>query len=196
MSKLKLAVIVGSTRDGRFAEKPAEWIADLARTQGDFSVEVLDLKDYPMGFYGDPATSETETETAANWKRKIREFDAYVFTAAEYNHAPTAVLKNAIDHGEWIKKPAGFVGYGGVGGARAVEQLRQIAVEMQMASVKTGVHILWPDYLPVAKGETSLSDLAHLNEAGETMLDQLAWWGKALRAARQSEEQSSLAKAS
>ena len=184
MSKLRLAVIVGSTRDGRFAEKPAAWIADAARAHGGFEVEVLDLKDYPLAFYGDPKATDAQSETAKRWKDKLRSFDAYVLTAAEYNHAPTAVLKNAIDLGEWINKPVGFVGYGGVGGARAVEQLRQIAVEMQMASVKTAVHILWPDYLAVAKGEKTLADLAHLSDAADTMFGQLAWWGHALKTAR------------
>ena len=196
MSRLKLAIIIGSTREGRFAETPAQWIAEIARAHGGFDVEILDLKDYPMPFYGDPAASDGDNETAVRWKRKVREFDAYVFTAAEYNHAPTAVLKNAIDQGEWIKKPVGFVGYGGVGGARAVEQLRQIAVEMQMASVKTGTHILFPEYRAVAKGEKTLGDFPHLVEAAETMLGQLAWWGAALRAARSADEAGSLAKAS
>lgn len=196
MSKLKLAVIVGSTRDNRFAEKPAEWFADLARAHGSFEVEILDLKDYPMGFYGDPATTDAQSETAARWKRKLREADAFVMTVAEYNHAPTAVLKNAIDHGEWIRKPVGFVGYGGVGGARAVEQIREIAPEMEMVSVKTGVHILWPDYLPVAKGEKTLGDFAHLADAGNAMLGQLEWWGKGLKVAREADEKDLLAKAS
>lgn len=196
MSKLKLAVIIGSTREGRFAENPAQWIADLARQHGGFEVEILDVKDYPMSFYGDPSATDAESETAARWKHKVREFDAYIFTAAEYNHAPTAVLKNAIDLGEWIKKPVGFVGYGGVGGARAIEQLRQIAVEMQMASVKTGVHILFPEYLAVAKGEKTLGEFPHLVEAAETMLGQLSWWAGALKAARDAEEKISLAKAS
>ncbi len=77
-----------------------------------------------------------------------------------------------------------FVGYGGVGGARAVEQLRMIAVEMSSMSVKTGVHILFPDYLAVVKGENTLDDFPHLTEAAKNMLDQLIWWGKALKAAR------------
>jgi NAD(P)H-dependent FMN reductase len=196
MSKLKLAVIVGSTRAGRFADKPAEWITTQASDHGAFSVEMLDLKDYPMAFYGDPEATEEQSKTAKAWKDKLRGFDAYILTVAEYNHAPTAVLKNAIDLGEWINKPVGFVAYGGVGGARAVEQLRQIAVEMQMASVKTGVHILWPDYLAVAKGEKSLSELAHLNDAASSMLGQLAWWGSALKAARDADHHAALDKAS
>jgi len=184
MSKLKVAVIIGSTREQRFAPVPAQWIARLVAERPELDVEVLDVADYPMGFYGDTTTTTAQAETADKWKTKLREFDAYILTAAEYNHAPTAVLKNAIDYGDWIQKPMGFVGYGGVGGARAVEQLRMIAVEMSSMSVKTGVHILFPDYLAVVKGENKLDDYPHLAEAAKNMLDQLIWWGKALKAAR------------
>lgn len=184
MSKLKVAVIIGSTRTERFAPTPAKWFAEIAAQRSDLEVEVIDVADYPMGFYGDPATTEAQNQAAENWKTKLRSFDAYVLTVAEYNHAPTGVLKNAIDHGDWIQKPMGFVGYGGVGGARAVEHLRQIAVEMTSMSVKTGVHILFPEYLAIVKGEKTLNEFAHLNDAANTMLDQLQWWGSALKDAR------------
>ncbi|NLS05794.1 NAD(P)H-dependent oxidoreductase [Rhizobium sp. P32RR-XVIII] len=184
MSKIKIAVIVGSTRIGRFADHPAKWIADIARKRPEFEVEVLDLLDYPMPFFGEARASEAESETAERWKKKLREFDGFIFTVAEYNHGPTAVLKNAIDLGDFIQKPVGFVGYGGVGGARAVEQLRLVFVEMSAASVKTGVHISFPEYLSVVKEGKSLGDYAHLNEAVKNMLDQLSWWGNALKAAR------------
>ena len=93
-------------------------------------------------------------------------------------------MKNAIDLGEFSQRPVGFVGYGGVGGARAMEQLRLIFVEMGSASVKTGVHISYPEYLTVVKGEKKLGDYAHLNEAADNQLAQLVWWANALRAAR------------
>jgi len=184
MSKLKIAVIVGSTRIGRFAEHPAKWIAAIAADRADIEVEVLDLLEYPLPFFGEARATDAENETAERWKKKLREFDGYIFTVAEYNHAPTAVLKNAIDLGEFIQKPVGFVGYGGVGGARAVEHLRLIFVEMSAASVKTGVHISFPEYLSVVKEGKALGDYAHLNEAAKNMFDQLVWWGNALKAAR------------
>ncbi len=184
MSKLKIAVIVGSTRIGRFAQHPAKWIADLTGQRSDLDVEVLDLFDYPMHFFGEERATTAESESAERWKKKLREFDGFIFTVAEYNHAPTAVLKNAIDLGEFIQKPVGFVGYGGVGGARAVEQLRLIFVEMSAASVKTGVHIAFSEYLAVLKEGKSLGDYAHLNEAAKNLLDQITWWGNALKAAR------------
>ncbi len=184
MIKLKIAVIIGSTRIGRFADHPAKWIAGLAASRAEFEVEVLDLLDYPMSFLGQASATEAQTETAELWKKKLREFDGYIFTVAEYNHAPTAVLKNAIDLGDFIHKPVAFVGYGGVGGARAVEHLRLIFVEMSAASVKTGVHISFPEYLSILKDGKSLNDYAHLVEAAKNQLDQLAWWGRALKAAR------------
>ncbi len=108
-------------------------------------------------------------------------------TAAEYNLGPTAVLKNALDYAyaEWSNKPVAFVGYGGVGGSRAVEQLRLNVIELQMAPIRSAVHILFPDYLAVVKDGKKLSELDHLNQTARQMLDQLAWWTAALKAARE-----------
>ena len=138
ISKPKLAVVIGSIRPNRFADHPAQWIAEIARQRGDFDVEVIDLKDYPMPLFGEeasPAYAPSKSEVARRWQQKVAGFDAYVFTAAEYNHGPAPVLKNALDYAynEWSNKPVAFVGYGGVGGARAVEQLRLNAIELQMA---------------------------------------------------------------
>ncbi|TIU18523.1 MAG: NAD(P)H-dependent oxidoreductase, partial [Mesorhizobium sp.] len=128
-------------------------------------------------------------EVAKRWQKKVAEFDGFIFTAAEYNHGPTAVLKNAIDYAanEWNKKPAGFVGYGSVGGARAVEQLRLHAVELQMAPVKSAVHIAWADFLAVRQGEKKLDELEHLNQAATALVNDVAWWAKVLKAARQAD---------
>jgi NAD(P)H-dependent FMN reductase len=116
----------------------------------------------------------------------VAEFDAYIFTAAEYNRGPTAVLKNALDYAypEWANKPVSFVGYGGVGGARAVEQLRLTAIELQMAPIRTAVHVVLPAFLAVLKEGKKLADFDYLNQGAKQMLDQLAWWTKALKAAR------------
>jgi len=188
-SKPKLAVVIGSIRPNRFADHPAQRIAQVARQRGDFDVEVIDLKDYPMPLFGEeasPAWAPSKNEVARRWQQKVAGFDAYVFTAAEYNRGPAPVLKNALDYAyrEWSNKPVAFVGYGGVGGARAVEQLRLNAIELQMAPIRTGVHILFPDYLAVVKEGKKLGDLPHLNQGANDMLDQLAWWTGALKAAR------------
>ncbi|HEX2257822.1 MAG TPA: NAD(P)H-dependent oxidoreductase [Afifellaceae bacterium] len=193
MAKPKLAVVIGSVRPNRFAEHPARWIAELARERGDFDVEVIDLKDYPLPLFDEaasPAYGASKNEVARRWQRKMAEFDSYIFTAAEYNRGPTAVLKNALDYAyrEWNNKPVSFVGYGGVGGARAVEQLRLNAIELQMAPIRNAVHIQFPVYLAVVKEGKKLGDFDFLNQSGRDMLDQLAWWTQALKVAREGGE--------
>jgi NAD(P)H-dependent FMN reductase len=192
MSKPKIAIIVGSTRSARFADVPTQWIAKIAKSHADINVEVVDLRDFPLPFFDEVASSAwvpSTNEVAQRWQKKVAEFDGFIFTAAEYNHGPTAVLKNAIDYAanEWNKKPAGFVGYGSVGGARAVEQLRLHAVELQMAPVKSAVHIAWSDFLAVRQGEKKLEDLEHLNQAATALVNDVAWWAKVLKAARQAD---------
>ena len=189
MSKPKIAIVVGSTRAARFADVPTQWIAKIAKAHADIDVEIVDLRDWPLPFFDEVASSAwapSQNEVAQRWQKKVAEFDGFIFTAAEYNHAPTGVLKNAIDYAanEWNKKPAGFVGYGSVGGARAVEQLRLIAVELQMAPVKSAVHIAWGDFLAVRQGEKKLEDLEHLNQAATALVNDVAWWAKVLKAAR------------
>jgi NAD(P)H-dependent FMN reductase len=190
MSKPKLAIVIGSIRPNRFAGHAAEWINQIASQRGDFDVEVVDLKDYPMPLFAEEASplyARSKSEVAQRWQAKLVEFDAFIFTAAEYNHGPTAALKNALGyaHTEWSNKPVAFVGYGGVGGSRAVEQLRLHAIELQMAPIRTAVHILLPDYLAVAKDGRKLGDLDHLNQTARQMLDQLACWTAALKVARE-----------
>src|ERR1700730_18181274 len=190
MGKPKLAVVIGSVRTNRFADHPAQWIAEIATQTGIFDVELIDLKDYPLPLFaeaGSPAYTPSKNEVAQRWQKKVAEVDAFIFTVAEYNRGPTAVLKNALDYAyaEWSNKPVAFVGYGGVGGARAVEQLRLHAIELQMAPIRSAVHILFPDYLAVIKDGKSLSELEHLNQTARQMLDQLAWWAGALKRARE-----------
>ncbi len=182
--KLRLAVITGSTREGRFADKPAAWVADKAASHGQFEVTGIDLRYVDLPFLGDPQASEAQKQAIETFASQIAGFDAYLFTVAEYNHAPTAVLKNALDHAEWGRKPAGLVGYGGVGGARAVEHVRGIAAELEMVTMQAAVHINFGEILPVTKGEKRLSDFKHLEAAAEKMLGQLSWWARALRVAR------------
>jgi NAD(P)H-dependent FMN reductase len=188
MSKPKIAVIIGSTRESRFGDKPAEWIAEQARKSGEFEVEIVDLRDFPMPFFDEKASSAwmpSTNEVAKKWQAKVDSFDGFIITAAEYNRGPTAVLKNAIDYAynEWNNKPVAFVGYGGTGGARAVEQLRLNAIELQMAPIRVGVHIQWPVMMEVNGGK-KLETFDFLNDTAKDMLKQLAWWTKALKVAR------------
>ena len=189
---LKLALIIGSTRPNRFADVPARWVAEAAAERSDFTLEVLDLRDWPLPFFDQPASPARGGGDYANpvvdrWQRRIGELDGFIATAAEYNHGPTAVLKNAFDtaYAEWNKKPIGFVGYGGVGGARAVEQLRMVAVELQMAPVMRAVHIGLEPSLGVMLHGKALDDYAYLAESRTAMFDQLVWWGTALKVARE-----------
>src|SRR5690606_31086420 len=154
MAKPRIGVIIGSTRPGRFGDEPAEWIADIAKATGEFEVEIVDLRDHQLPFFDEPASpawAPSQAAGAKEWQEKVKSFDGYIIIAAEYNRAPTGVLKNALDYAynEWNNKPVAFVGYGSVGGARAIEQLRLIAIELQMAPIRSAVHIQWTDYAPV-----------------------------------------------
>ena len=190
MSKPKIAVIVGSTRATRFADKPTEWIANIAKARGDFDVEVVDLRDYPMPFFDEAASSlwaPSKNEVALRWQKKVAEFDGFIVIAAEYNRGPTAVLKNALDYAytEWNRKPITFVGYGGVGGARAIEQLRLHAVELQMAPSRYAVHIVWGDFIQILQQGKKIEEFEHLNQAATVALDDLSWWARVLKQARE-----------
>lgn len=192
MAKPKIAVIVGSTRQGRFADNPANWIYEQAKSRGDVEVEIVDLRDFPLPFFDEkasPAWVPSTSEVAQKWQKKIEGFDGFIFTAAEYNRGPTAVLKNALDYAypQWVKKTAAFVGYGGTGGARAVEQLRLNAVELQMAPIRAGVHIQWAVMSEVMEGKKKLGEFDFLNQTAQDMLDQLVWWTRALIEARSKE---------
>ncbi len=191
MAKPKIAVIICTTRATRFSEKPARWIYDVARVRTDMSVELIDLRDYPMPFFDEPATNAwvpSKNEVAKRWQKKVAEFDGYIFVTAEYNRGIPAVLKNALDYAypEWNRKAAACVGYGGVGAARAIEQLRLNCVELQMAPTRSGVHIQGADFLAVWQQGKDIKELAYLEQNSKTMLDELQWWASALMVARKS----------
>lgn len=187
---LKIAIIIGSTRDARFAPIPAQWLHAQAQGRDDMQVEIVDLKDFDLPLFnekGSNAWFPSEDPRAQAWQRKIGEFDGYVVVTAEYNHSITGALKNAFDQAyvEWGHKPIGFLGYGGVGGARAVEHARMIAIELQMVPVRTGVHIGGGDYVATVHQRQPIETIeAHLAPAAKTMLGEIAWWGQATRAAR------------
>jgi len=190
MKTPKIAIIISSTRQTRFGEKPAQWVYEIAAQRNDMEVELLDLRDYPMPFFDEVASNAwapSTNEVAQRWQQKVAEFDGYLFITAEYNRSIPAVLKNAIDYAypEWNRKAASFVGYGSVGGARAVEHLRQICVELQMAPTRTGVHIQGADFMAVWQQGKNLTEIEYLQTNAKNMLDELAWWTKALKTARE-----------
>jgi NAD(P)H-dependent FMN reductase len=190
MSKLKIGIIISTTRATRFGDKPAKWINDLLAKRDDMTAEIVDLRDYPMPFFDEVASNAwapSKNEVAQRWQNKVAEFDGYIFVTAEYNRAIPAVLKNALDYAypEWNRKAAAVVGYGSVGAARAVEQLRLIAIELQMAPTRTGVHIQGADFMAALQQGRPLEDLTYLQANAADMLDQLAWWARALKVARE-----------
>src|SRR6267142_4778865 len=189
MPNPKIAVIIGTTRATRFGEKPAKLIYEISAARADLSVEVIDLRDYPMPFFDEPATNAwvaSKNEIAQRWQKKVAEFDGYVFVTAEYNRSMPAVLKNALDYAypEWNRKPAAFVGYGSVGAARSIEHLRLSCVELQMAPTRHGVHIQGADFMAVWQQKKEIKELTYLADNAKTMLDDLHWWTSALMAGR------------
>ena len=190
--KIDLKIIIGSTRPNRFSEKAAEWFLNIVKKESQFNVEVLDLRDYPMPFYEEPISpsqmkvGEYQNDVVNKWGKKIEDGEAFVIISPEYNHGYAAVLKNALDYvyAPWNKKPIGFVSYGSVGGGRAVEQLREVAVELQMTPIRSAVHIQAPWNLLEADGSLENGALDSYEKTAEGMLEQLMWWAKALKAAR------------
>jgi NAD(P)H-dependent FMN reductase len=188
---LKLALIIGSTRPNRFADIPARWIADAAAQRDDFTLDILDLRDQDLPFYEEPVPAlytggAFSAPAAEAWRNKLAPYDGFIVTAAEYNHGPTAVLKNAFDSAafEWRRKAIAFVGYGGVGGARAIEHLRGVAAELHMASIKAEVNIAMEPFLGILQQGKSLDDYPYLGQARDTLFDELVWWASALKVAR------------
>src|SRR5580693_901659 len=138
-----ISVVVGSTRQGRFSEKPAKWIFQHLKKRGGVDARLLDLRDFSMPFFDQPATPAMpgrqayKNEIVQRWTAAIAQSDGFVFVTPEYNYGPAAVLKNAIDwvYPEWRRKAAAFVSYGSQGGARGVQQLRQTMIELQVAPI-------------------------------------------------------------
>ncbi len=189
-----ISVIVGSTREGRFSEKPAKWILQHLKKRDGVDARLLDLRDFPMPFFDQPVSPATPgrgpyaNEVVKRWTSAIAQSDAFIFVTPEYNYGPPAVLKNAIDwvYPEWNRKPAGFVSYGSAVGARGVQQLRQTLVEVQLAPVRSSVHIpvatLWAHY----RGGDVEAGLAELEAHAGALIDDLMWWAAALKTARDS----------
>jgi NAD(P)H-dependent FMN reductase len=188
-----ISVIVGSTREGRFSEKPAKWIWQHLKKRDGVDARLLDLRDFPTPFFDQPATPATpgrppyKNEVVQKWTAAIAQSDGFVFVTPEYNYGP-AVLKNAIDwvYPEWNRKAACFVSYGNAGGARGVQQLRQTVIEVQLAPIRSSVHIpvatLWAHF----KGGDVEAGLAELEAPAGRLIDDLLWWTAVLKTARAS----------
>lgn len=180
---LRIAVVVGSTRPGRFAPTVADWFMSVASSRGDLELELLDLIDFEL-----PRDFTLELNAAGReLVHRLEEADGFVVLTPEYNHSYPASLKQAIDltGASWARKPVGFVCYGGLsGGLRAVEHLRPVFAEVRATTVRETVSL---HLLPFDE-EGRPHDPVGTERAVHTMLDDLTWWGRALRDARRREQ--------
>ncbi|MCM5558872.1 NADPH-dependent FMN reductase [Pleomorphomonas sp. JP5] len=190
--KPRIALIIGSTRPTRFADKPAQWMLKQAQAREDMEVELVDLRDYALPFFAEKASNlwmPSEDPAATRWQQTIARFDGYIFVVAEYNRSITGALKNALDQAyiEWNRKPFTAIGYGGLGAARAIEHLRLIGIELQMVPTRSAVHIGGGDFMAVSPmgANKPIEDIeANLLPSAKAALDDLVWWAKATKAAR------------
>jgi NAD(P)H-dependent FMN reductase len=187
-----IALIVASTRTTRFADHPLGWAREQLGLRDDLDLTVIDIRDVALPYYDLPAapafaprqyTSAPERELG----ERLDAADGYLIITNEFNHGYSAALKNVLDHyfAEFSHKPVAFIGYGGVGGARAIEQLRQVAAELNMVSVRESVHLLGTHFGPIREGgDAARAAFASLEPRLTLMTDHLLWWTRALMAAR------------
>jgi len=193
---MKILIILGSIRKNRFSEKPAKWIFEEAKKHEGLEVELVDLKDYPLPFFDEPISPSMIKEPYSNENvkiltKKVEEADGFVIISPEYNHGYSAVLKNMLDYiyKEWNNKAIGFVSYGAVGGARVVEQLRQVAIELQMAPIRQAIHIPPQLFFDIMMGKNNdPNPFDNLKQQSDSFLNQLIWWTKTLKDAREQKD--------
>lgn len=184
---VKIAIILGSTRPNRNGEAVARWTHDKAKARSDAQFELIDLKQVDLPMLDEPIPPSQGRYThqhTKDWAARIAGFDGFVFVTPEYNHGTSAALKNAIDfiYAEWNNKAAGFVGYGSAGGARAVEHLRLVMAEVQVATVRSQVQLsLFTDF----ENYSVFKPGPQHEPALKAMLDQLVAWAGALKTLRE-----------
>jgi NAD(P)H-dependent FMN reductase len=189
MADLKIAIVVGSTRPGRNGEAVAHWVLEQAQARSAADYELVDLADFPMPLLDEaipPSAGQYTGEHTIAWAEKVAAYDGFVFVTPEYNHSIPASLKNALDYvyAEWNNKAAALVGYGSLGGARAVEHLRGIASELQMAHVRQTLGFsLFTDF----QNFSTFAPGPQHQAAAATLFDQLESWATAMKAVRTGE---------
>ena len=183
---LRIGIILGSTRPNRNGEQVARWVLDIANERADAEFELVDLRDFPLPHLDEPlppSLGQYQGDHTKEWAAKIASFDGFVIVTPEYNHSTSGVLKNALDYlyAEWNNKAVGFVSYGVAGGARAVEHLRLVAGELQMADVRQQVALSliteFENFSVFKPGDYNLPAL-------HTIFDQVIAWSGALSALR------------
>ena len=185
-----IVVILGSTRQGRFGETVARWLFPIVESREDLTAELVDLRDWKLPYYDRPsvaaASGYDNDEQCLAWAEVVGRADGFLIITPEYNFGYPAVLKSALDavYKEWNRKPVAFASYGGwSGGSRAVEQLRSVAVELQMVPVRGQLVFQFAGRLFDEEGKPKSADF--YNAAATRMLDDLAWWAVALKKARE-----------
>jgi NAD(P)H-dependent FMN reductase len=189
---MTISVIVGSTRQGRFSEKPAQWILQQLNKREGIEGGLLDLRDFPMHFFDQPTPPAMpgrppyEHEVVKKWTAQIGASDGFVFVTPEYNYGPSAVLKNAIDwvYPEWNRKAAAFVSYGSALGARRPAASRDGNRDSNGTDSVISSHSRC-DALDAFPGRGVDKGLAELEKQGNVMVDDLLWWTAALKTARE-----------
>jgi NAD(P)H-dependent FMN reductase len=182
----RIAIIIGSTRPGRNGEAVARWVHEIASKRSDAEYELVDIAEFNLPLLDEPvppSMGQYTKEHTKTWAAKIASFDGFVFVTPEYNHATSGALKNAIDFlaSEWNNKAAGFVGYGSVGGSRAIENLRLILSELQIAHVRNQVMLsLFTDF----ENYSVFNPAPHHEPLVNGMLDQVVAWSGALKPLR------------
>lgn len=189
---MHIAIVTGSTRPARNNIAVARWVFELAAKRRDASFELVDIADYELPLLDEPvpaALGRYSHPHTKRWAAKIASCDGYVFVTPEYNHGTSAALKNAIDYlyAEWNDKAAGFVSYGAVGGARAVEHLRLVMGNLMVADVTRQVMLsLFTDFENMSVFRPDPRHEAELH----AMLDQLIAWAGALKPLRSAKDAS------
>lgn len=184
---MKIHIITGSTRPNRKSHSIAQWAHEVASKRSDASFELVDIADYNLPLLDEPLppliAEEYTKDHTKKWAAKIAEADGFIFVTPEYNAGVSGALKNAIDflHAEWANKAVGFVGYGSVGGARVIEQLRGTAGELQMADVRETLNLfLHQDFEEYTMFVPTDQHARQLNRT----IDQVVEWAQALRTVR------------
>jgi NAD(P)H-dependent FMN reductase len=184
--ELDIAIILGSTRPGRNGKPVADWITDKAGARTAARYELVDLADHPLPHLDEPmppAVGQYAGDHTKAWAEKIGSYDGFIFVTPEYNHSTSGVLKNAIDylHAEWNNKAAAFVSYGSLGGARAIEHLRGICSELQIAHVRQQLSFsLFTDF----ENFSTFAPGPQHAELAVVMFDQLESWSAAMKTVR------------
>jgi NAD(P)H-dependent FMN reductase len=184
---LKIGIIVGTTRPNRRAPTVANWFLDIARQRTDVSWELVDIESFNLPNLDEPMPPSMKNyahEHTKKWGEKIASLDGYVFVTPEYNHSFSGSLKNAIDfvYHEWTNKAAGFVSYGTTGGVRAVEHLRGVMAELQIADVRAHVSLsLYTDFVNFSEFKPGAGHKVQI----DALLDQLVNWSGAMQGLRQ-----------